>query len=77
MFTTPATEILTSYTMREIHNIKSYKNEKESLQRHKNLWNLDEKADAWKKIQNEMKDERSSKKKRTLLHLLSVFLLVA
>ena len=38
---------------------------------------MDKKADAWKKFQNEMKDKRSSKKKRTLLHLLSVFLLVA
>ena len=25
MFTTPATEILTSYAMREIHNVKTYK----------------------------------------------------
>ena len=33
---------------------------------------MDKKADAWKKFQNEMKDKRSSKKKRTLLHLLSV-----
>ena len=38
---------------------------------------MDKKADAWKKFQNEMKEKRSSKKKRTLLHLLSVFLLVA
>ena len=36
---------------------------------------MDKKADAWKKFQNEMKDKRSSKKKRTLLHFLLVFLL--
>ena len=35
---------------------------------------MDKKADAWKKYQNEMKDERSSKKKRTLLYFLLVFL---
>ena len=38
---------------------------------------MDKKADAWKKFQNEIKDKRSSKKKCTLLHLLSAFLLVA
>ena len=36
---------------------------------------MNKKADAWKQFQNEMKDKRSSKKKRTLLHFLLVFLL--
>ena len=37
---------------------------------------MDKKADAWKKFHNEMKDERSSKKKRTLFHILLTFRLV-
>ena len=35
-----------------------------------------QKADAWKKIQEEMKDRRTSKKNRMLLHFLLDFLLV-
>ena len=34
------------------------------------------KTDAWKKFQNELKDKRSSKKKRSLLHFFLVFFLV-
>ena len=34
VFTATATEILTSYAMREIHNIKTYKKREESLQSH-------------------------------------------
>ena len=37
---------------------------------------MNKKADAWKKFHNEMKDERSSKKKRTLFHILLAFRLV-
>ena len=78
MFTTPATEILTSYAMREVRNMKTYKKRKTSHCKGINkLSNMGKKAHAWKKFQNKMKDKRSSKKKCTLLHLLSVFLLVA
>ena len=38
---------------------------------------MEKEANAWKKYENEIKDERSSKKKRTLLYFLLVFLLVA
>ena len=34
------------------------------------------KVDAWKTFHHEIKDKRSSEKKRTLLYLLSVFLVV-
>ena len=37
---------------------------------------MDKKADAWKKFHNEMKEEISSKKKLTLLHILLAFRLV-
>ena len=38
---------------------------------------MDKKADAWRKFQKDMKDKRSSKKKRMLLHFVLGFLLVA
>ena len=37
---------------------------------------MDEKADAWKKFHNEMKEQRSSKKKLTLFHIVLAFRLV-
>ena len=52
-----ATEILISYDMREFDNIKTHKKRNELMQwLYKELFNIDTKADAWKKSQNEMKN---------------------
>ena len=60
MFVTPATELLISCRMREFHNIKTYKKTRTaSFQGHyKQLGNMDKKADAWTKFQNESKNKR-------------------
>ena len=38
---------------------------------------MDKRPDVWKKFQNEMKDKRSSKKKRKIINFLLVFFIVA
>ena len=38
---------------------------------------MNKKSDIWKQFQTETKDKKSSKKKRTLLHFLSAFILAA
>ena len=41
------------------------------------LLKIDQKADAWKKFQNEMEEKRKSKKKHTLLQFLTGFSVVS